>query len=115
MKPGDRVFRENYDTKNIEKGTIDTILDRIACVVDWDNGTRTKCRLEDLQPLIEETPDPDNVTISRSEFHDITMKVLNPNNFPGADDFALEVFQIAGLDLFRRLEREIFGEKAKND
>lgn len=120
MKVGDRVFRKNYEKEEIEKGTLDTILgaglnDTIVCIVKWDNGSRTKCLDVDLHLLIEEAPDPDSVTISRSEFHDLTMKIINANNFSNMDEFSLKILQIVGLEICSRIEKEIFGETADND
>jgi hypothetical protein len=117
MKVGDRVFKRYSDNEAIAKGTIEGWYfkdHRSIAVVNWDNGDKTKVLESEIELLIEDTPDPDSVTISRSEFHDITMKVINANNLPNMDGFTLEVFQIVGLDICRRLEREIFGEKVDN-
>ena len=118
MKVGDRVFKQNYDSAELEKGTIDKILgaglnDTIVCIVEWDKGTRTKCLDVDLHPLIEDTPN--SVTISRSEFHDVTMKIINANNFSNMDEFSLKILQIVGLEICSRIEKEIFEEKVNND
>ena len=120
MRLGDRVFRKNYEKEEIEKGTIDSILgaslnDTIVYIVKWDNGTRTKCLDVDLNLLIEDTPDPDSVRISRSEFRDLVMKINHANNYPNANMEELELIQTIGLNVCVKLEREIFGDKTKND
>lgn len=119
MKIGDRVFKRFSDNEEIVKGTIDRYSvggsGELVFIVSWDNGEKTKVLESEIELLIEDTPDPEVVMITKSEFHDITMKVLNGNNFPDMDAFTLEVVQIAGLGICKRLEREIFGAKAEND
>ena len=117
MKVGDRVFRRFSDNEEIVKGTIERYSvgsnGKLVFIVSWDNGEKTKVLESEIELLIEDTPD--SVTISRSEFHDVTMKVLNGNNFPNMEDFALEIYQVVGVDICRRLALEIFGAKAEND
>lgn len=118
MKVGDRVFKRFSDNETIVKGTIEGwyfIDNKSVAVVIWDNGEKSKVLESEIELLIEDTADPEVVIITKSEFNDITAKVLNGNNFPGVDDFVLEVYQVVGLDICRRLASEIFGAKAEND
>jgi len=119
MKVGDRVFKRFSDNEAIVKGTIERYsvgcTGKLVFLVVWDNGERSKVLESEIELLIENTADPEVVIITKSEFEDIMMKVLNGNNFPDMDAFTLEVVQIAGLGICKRLEREIFGAKAEND
>ena len=118
MKVGDRVFKRFSDNETIVKGTIEgwyLIDNKSVAVIIWDNGEKSKVLESEIELLIEDTPDPEVVIITKSEFHDVTMKVLNANNFPDMDAFTLRVVQIAGLGICQRLEREIFGAKEEND
>lgn len=119
MKVGDRVFKRYSDNETIVKGTIEKYsvsnTGKLVFVVAWDKGEKTKVLESEIELLIEDTPDPEVVILTKSEFNDITMKVLNANNFPDMDAFTLEIVQIAGLGVCKRLEREIFGAKAEND
>ena len=119
MKVGDRVFMRFSDNEEIVKGTIERYSvgsnGELVFIVVWDNGEKTKVLESEIELLIEDTPDPEVVIITKSEFNDITAKVLNGNNFPNAEDFAIEIYQILGADICRRLAVEIFGAKAEND
>ena len=119
MKVGDRVFKRYSDNEAIVKGTIERYsvsnTGELVFIVVWDNGERTKVLKSEIELLIENTADPEVVIITKTEFNDVMMKVLNANNFPDMDAFTLEIVQIAGLGICKRLEREIFGAKAEND
>lgn len=115
MKVGDRVFKTDSETGEMINGVIESIctvsVEGVEIfIVSWDKGFKTKEFESGLTLLIEDTPDPEVVIITKTEFNDIMMKVLNGNNFPDMDAFTLEVVQIAGLGICKRLEREIFGE-----
>ena len=75
------------------------------------NGYLLKRRDGELEPIPEDEPKPDEITITREEFVNTFLKCLTPDRYPTDEPATGIALMVSGFIILKELEKVLFGEK----
>lgn len=89
------------------------LTDQWLALVRLDNKDMIKCLEDNLSP-VEENVAPETITITRDDFLKAVAEVIDPTKYAMDPSSAL-MLSMSGVVICGRLEKALFGEKAKHD